>query len=78
MVVTASIDVLSNPLSAAQVPCIINGKPYVTSKTYSRNDPHTGKHLFDVTAVTEDDARAVIDSAKAAFPGKQSTHQTAG
>ncbi|GAB1527379.1 hypothetical protein RhiTH_010554 [Rhizoctonia solani] len=56
MVVTASIDVLSNPLSAAQVPCIINGKPYVTSKTYSRNDPHTGKHLFDVTAVTEDDA----------------------
>ncbi|CAE6466203.1 unnamed protein product [Rhizoctonia solani] len=41
MVVTASIDVLSNPRSTGQLPCIINGKPYSTSKTYARNDPHT-------------------------------------
>ncbi|CAE6435190.1 unnamed protein product [Rhizoctonia solani] len=73
MVLTASIDLLSNPLSTAQVPCIINGKPYTTSRTYARNDPHTGKHLFDVTAATEHDARAAIESAKAAFPAWKAT-----
>ncbi|CAE7105762.1 unnamed protein product [Rhizoctonia solani] len=73
MVVTVSLDALSNPFSAAQVPCIINGKPYLTSKTYARNDPHTGRHLFDVTAATEDDARVAIESAQAAFPAWKAT-----
>ncbi|CAE6447063.1 hypothetical protein ACGC1H_006822 [Rhizoctonia solani] len=73
MVVTTSIDVLSNPFSTGQVPCIINGKPYSTSKTYPRNDPHTGKHLFDVTAATEDDARIAIESAQAALPAWKAT-----
>ncbi|CUA77254.1 aldehyde dehydrogenase [Rhizoctonia solani] len=76
MVVTSSIDVLSNPFSTNQLPCIINGKPYSTSKTYARNDPHTGKHLFDVTAATEDDARIAIESAQAALPAWKATSPT--
>ncbi|KAB5588347.1 NAD-dependent aldehyde dehydrogenase family protein [Ceratobasidium theobromae] len=56
-----------------QVPLVINGKPCLGSKTYPRNDPHTGKHLFDVSAATEDDVRAAIAAAQAAFPAWSAT-----
>ncbi|KAJ1301840.1 hypothetical protein OPQ81_009067 [Rhizoctonia solani] len=68
-----SLDVLSNPHSNEQLPCIINGKPYLTSKTYARSDPHTGQLLFDVTAATEDDARTAIEAAQAALPAWKAT-----
>lgn len=69
MTISAGVDILGNPNIGAQVPCIINGQPYLCSKTYPRNDPHTGKRLFDVSAATEADVHAAIESAQAAFPG---------
>jgi acyl-CoA reductase-like NAD-dependent aldehyde dehydrogenase len=46
-----------------------NGQEHLCSKTYPRNDPHTGEHLYDVSAATETDVRLAIESAEAAFPG---------
>ncbi|KAF8593464.1 ALDH-like protein [Ceratobasidium sp. AG-I] len=73
MAPSSCIDVLSNPLSGDVLPCIIGGEQRTTSQTYARNDPHTGKHLFDVSAADEEVVRAAIDSAQAAFPAWSAT-----
>lgn len=73
MTISASVDVLSNPFAGTEVPCVINGQPYMCSKTYPRKDPHTGKHLFNVSAATEADVHAAIESAQAAFPAWRAT-----
>ena len=69
MAPSSCIDILSNPLSGDLLPCIVGDEQRTTSQTYARNDPHAGKHLFNVSAADEEVARAAIDSAQAAFPG---------
>ncbi|QRV97216.1 aldehyde dehydrogenase family protein [Ceratobasidium sp. AG-Ba] len=68
-----AIDVLSSPTSSDLVPCVVNGQPRTTTSTYPRLDPHTGKHLFDVSAADEATARDAVESAHAAFPAWKTT-----
>ncbi|KAG8707603.1 hypothetical protein FRC09_001735 [Ceratobasidium sp. 395] len=67
------VDVLSNPLSSYLLPCFIAGKARASSQTYPRLDPHTGRHLFDVSAADESIVQEAIKSAQAAFAAWSAT-----
>ncbi|KAG8787616.1 hypothetical protein FRC12_015409 [Ceratobasidium sp. 428] len=67
------VDVLSNPLSSDLLPCFIAGKARASSRTYPRLDPHTGRHLFDVSAADESIVQEAVKSAQAAFPAWSAT-----
>ncbi|KAG9123849.1 hypothetical protein FRC07_013765 [Ceratobasidium sp. 392] len=68
-----AFDVLSDPFTSDLLPCLVGGKPRMSSQTYPRLDAHTGKHLFDVSAADEDLVREAIESARAAFPAWSAT-----
>ncbi|KAG8710428.1 hypothetical protein FRC09_000145 [Ceratobasidium sp. 395] len=67
------VDVLSNPLSSDLLPCFIAGEARASSRTYPRLGPHTGRHLFDVSAADESIVQEAIKSAQAAFPAWSAT-----
>ena len=55
------------------VPSLINGKDELASSTFPVTDPSTGEVCWEVSSVSEQDARWVVDTAQAAFPAWAAT-----
>ncbi|KZV92379.1 aldehyde dehydrogenase [Exidia glandulosa HHB12029] len=65
----ATLNLLAEPV----VPCFVAGKILATSKTYPLVDPHSGQHLYDVSAASVQDALSAVEAASAALPAWKAT-----
>ena len=59
------------------VPSWINGEEELASSTFTVTDPSTGEICWEVSSITEQDARRVADAAQAAFPAWVATKPSA-
>lgn len=59
------------------VPALIGGEEEFTSSTFDVTDPSTGEVCWQVSSVSEQDARRVADIAHAAFPAWAATNPLA-
>lgn len=55
------------------IPSLIGGKEEFASSTFAVTDPSTGEVCWEVSSVSEQDARRVADTAQAAFPAWAAT-----
>jgi acyl-CoA reductase-like NAD-dependent aldehyde dehydrogenase len=60
----------SSPMT---VPSLIGGKDEIASSTFAVTDPSTGEVCWEVSSISEKDARRVADIAQAAFPAWAAT-----
>jgi acyl-CoA reductase-like NAD-dependent aldehyde dehydrogenase len=55
------------------IPSLIGGKEEFATSTFTVTDPSTGEVCWEVSSVSEQDARRVADTAQAAFPAWAAT-----